>query len=342
MIVTAEVEVAELLLARDDGSTTQAHRAELLSRVDIVSSPDLRRVATRVRDAAALLRGGTVASAVDPALNTITRGRRVAAAVFPGLPDRLGAGELALVLDAAATQHERLSLATRFEEMSGLVADGVYRPSALPPADVLPGLLPPGSPSPVYSYAALTDAFSQLDALRSELRVTLELLAGGLVDRLRITSPSSRVPPPAAFRSVWSALGYRRLTALLAALDQLDDPYRFAMRGPDAFDCSGLTSFAWSEAGIALRTSSFAQREQVDRLRDPEELLPGDLVFYERAPRGRDPIGHVAMALGVGSFIVEANQGAGRVRVAAYESGPLWGFGRIRLAGELDEAILLR
>jgi hypothetical protein len=341
-IVIAETEVASLLLARGGGSATPAQRSEMLSRVGIVSSPDLRRVASRVRDAATLLRGGTVSVAVDPALTTIARGRRVASAVFPGLPHWLDAGELALTLDAAATQHERLALAARFEEMSDLVEDGVYRPYALPPTDVLPGLLPPGSPAASYSAVALTEAFTQLDQLRSQLHAVLDLLAVGVVDRLSFSSPSLRTPAPVVFRSSWMSLGYRRLTALLAALDQIGDPYRFAMRGPDSFDCSGLTSFAWNDVGIALRTSSFSQREQIDRLRSPDELLPGDLVFYERAPRGRDPVGHVAMSLGVGAFIVEANQGAGQVRVAAYENGPLWGFGRVRLAGELSGQILLR
>ena len=341
-IVIAETEIASLLLARDVGSIAPIQRSELLSRVGIVSSTDLRRVATRVREASALLRGSTVVAAVDPALTTIARGRRVSAAAFPGLPDWLGAEEIAFVLDAAATQHERLALAVRFEEMSDLVEDGVYRAYALPPTDVLPGLTPPGSPASTYSAVALTATFARLEELRSELQSVLDLLAIGVVDRLSLTSPSLRAPAPSTFRSVWLSLGYRRLVALLVALDQLGDPYRFAMRGPDSFDCSGLTSFAWNDVGIALRTSSFSQREQVDRLRSQSDLLPGDLVFYERASRGREPVGHVAMSLGVGAFIIEANQGAGQVRVAAYENGPLWGFGRVRLAGEISEQILLR
>ena len=37
------------------------------------------------------------------------------------------------------------------------------------------------------------------------------------------------------------------------ALGELGDPYEWASEGPDGFDCSGLTRYAWSAHGIAAR-----------------------------------------------------------------------------------------
>ena len=67
--------------------------------------------------------------------------------------------------------------------------------------------------------------------------------------------------------------------AIATALAQVGDPYQHGASGPDAFDCSGLTSYAYAAAGISLPHSSRAQSElgtQVSR----GELQPGDLVFF--------------------------------------------------------------
>jgi cell wall-associated NlpC family hydrolase len=60
---------------------------------------------------------------------------------------------------------------------------------------------------------------------------------------------------------------------------QLGDRYAWAGAGPDAFDCSGLTQFAWKAAGVNLPHNAAAQ----SRLGTPVDragLRPGDLVFF--------------------------------------------------------------
>jgi cell wall-associated NlpC family hydrolase len=84
--------------------------------------------------------------------------------------------------------------------------------------------------------------------------------------------------------------------AIAAALAQVGDRYEGGGTGPDAFDCSGLTSFAYAAAGISLPHSSRAQSQlgqQVSR----QELQPGDLVFYYT------PISHVALYIGNGMVV---------------------------------------
>ena len=84
--------------------------------------------------------------------------------------------------------------------------------------------------------------------------------------------------------------------AIATALAQVGDPYERGASGPDAFDCSGLTSYAYAAAGISLPHSSRAQSQlgtQVSR----GELQPGDLVFFY------SPISHVGLYIGNGMMV---------------------------------------
>jgi cell wall-associated NlpC family hydrolase len=84
--------------------------------------------------------------------------------------------------------------------------------------------------------------------------------------------------------------------AIETALAQVGDRYEHAASGPDAFDCSGLTSYAYAAAGISLPHSSRAQSQlgtQVSRA----ELQAGDLVFFY------SPISHVGLYIGNGMMV---------------------------------------
>ena len=84
--------------------------------------------------------------------------------------------------------------------------------------------------------------------------------------------------------------------AIETALAQKGDPYQHGGMGPDVFDCSGLTAYAYAAAGISLPHSSRAQSQlgtQVSRA----ELLPGDLVFFY------SPISHVGLYIGDGMMV---------------------------------------
>jgi len=85
--------------------------------------------------------------------------------------------------------------------------------------------------------------------------------------------------------------------AVAFAQSQLGKPYRYGASGPDAYDCSGLTSAAWRAAGITLpRTSQ--QQFAVGRPVAQADLQPGDLVFFY----GNQP-SHVALYVGDGQII---------------------------------------
>ncbi|MFD2094024.1 C40 family peptidase [Blastococcus deserti] len=84
--------------------------------------------------------------------------------------------------------------------------------------------------------------------------------------------------------------------AVDTALAQQGDPYVWGGSGPDSFDCSGLTQYAYAAAGVELPHSSRMQSE----LGTPvslDALQPGDLVFFY------SPVSHVGMYIGNGQMV---------------------------------------
>lgn len=79
-------------------------------------------------------------------------------------------------------------------------------------------------------------------------------------------------------------------------------PYVYGASRPGAFDCSGFTSYVFSQFGYSLDRTS---RGQVNNGRSVSrtELKPGDLVFFNGRARG-NRIGHVGI-------VTEADNGNG-------------------------------
>ena len=82
---------------------------------------------------------------------------------------------------------------------------------------------------------------------------------------------------PSAAAAAAAAPGPAAATAVQTALAQIGDPYVWGSSGPDGFDCSGLTQYAYAAAGISLPHSSRAQSSMGTPV-SRAELLPGDIV----------------------------------------------------------------
>jgi len=85
------------------------------------------------------------------------------------------------------------------------------------------------------------------------------------------------------------------IRALRAAAAQLGKAYRWGATGPRNFDCSGLTSFSFRQAGITLPRSS-SQQARIGRPIGFGDLQPGDLVFFNGD-------NHEGMYIGGGQFV---------------------------------------
>lgn len=127
---------------------------------------------------------------------------------------------------------------------------------------------------------------------------------------------SAPKPEPAAPASSGNGGG-----AVGTALAQVGDAYVWGAEGPDAFDCSGLTMYAWAAGGASLPHSAAMQSTMgVPVTRD--SLQPGDLVFYY------SPISHVGIYAGNGQLVHAANPSA-PVNVTSVDSMPIAAMRRI-------------
>jgi cell wall-associated NlpC family hydrolase len=101
----------------------------------------------------------------------------------------------------------------------------------------------------------------------------------------------------AAMQAAWRAAEPSHQVALLAALTQLGTPYHRNSANPgQGFDCSGLTAWAWGQAGVSLQRQSRTQIRDAAPLTH-ETAQAGDLMYYP---------GHVMLYLGVGDAMIHA------------------------------------
>jgi cell wall-associated NlpC family hydrolase len=114
--------------------------------------------------------------------------------------------------------------------------------------------------------------------------------------------------------------------ALDAAKAQLGKPYLWGGAGPDSFDCSGLTAWAWNAVNVALPHNAAAQDDLVVDI-PVSAALPGDLLFY-----GNPDVYHVAIAAGNG-MMVEAPHTGVPVRLTPIRTQDLLNAGRPAVPG---------
>jgi cell wall-associated NlpC family hydrolase len=136
---------------------------------------------------------------------------------------------------------------------------------------------------------------------------------GGGQSVAAVAAPAAQAPIPAA--------SSRAGTAVNAAMSQLGTPYKYASSSPGvAFDCSGLTAWAWAQAGVSLPHQSRAQAGSVAQV-PVSAAQPGDLLFFY------SPISHVSIYLGNGQQVHAPNSGSS-VKVAAVNWSNVVGVGR--------------
>lgn len=107
------------------------------------------------------------------------------------------------------------------------------------------------------------------------------------------TSAEADVPTPVAAQAPAVSSGSTQgRAAVQAAMSQVGTPYVWGGTGAGGFDCSGLTQWAWRQAGVELPRT--AESQAVGRQVSAAELQPGDLVVWD---------GHVAMYSGDGQMV---------------------------------------
>ncbi|MGW0402750.1 C40 family peptidase [Streptomyces sp. NPDC003002] len=97
--------------------------------------------------------------------------------------------------------------------------------------------------------------------------------------------------------------------AVAVAASKHGAPYALGATGPNSFDCSGLTLYAFRKVGHRLPRTADQQYKQTRRI-PPVRRAPGDLVFF---PQG-NTMGHVGIYAGR-EKIWHAPRPGGRVRL---------------------------
>jgi len=165
--------------------------------------------------------------------------------------------------------------------------------------------------------ASATQALTDLRDVRVA-RVAAALAGGSVSDAAAVAAydadlaqlagaVAERTATPAdAFVQAWTTADSTRMTVMLSALSEVGVPYRSRASSPgEGFDCSGLTMYAWAQAGLSLPHRDSSQMS-ISASRTWETAKPADLVQYP---------GHVMMFLGAGQAIVHAPNSGSVVRV---------------------------
>lgn len=144
----------------------------------------------------------------------------------------------------------------------------------------------------------LTKDRAELKEKAAQVRQAMQQLsAEKQADLATIQDTSSYSGPPGAANA-----------ALQAALSKRGAEYEWGAEGPSEFDCSGLTSWAYAQAGIDIPRTSRAQY-QAGRPVAKDELQPGDLLFYDDGSGDPSQIHHVGMYVGNGKMVDAPTEG---------------------------------
>ncbi|WP_445150517.1 C40 family peptidase [Baekduia sp. Peel2402] len=196
----------------------------------------------------------------------------------------------------------------KFQRAHGLVADGIVGPltraamagegastattaslkSTLPPATTRAvqaklGLAADGVFGPQTRKAVR--AFQRAHGLTVDGVVGPATLAALGVSGSTATAAESETTSTTRTASASGAQG-----AVAAAMSKVGAPYSYGASGPSSFDCSGLTSWAFRQAGVSIPRTSFAQYGTGTAV-SKSNIQAGDLVFFNTAGPGASDVG---------------------------------------------------
>jgi peptidoglycan DL-endopeptidase CwlO len=240
---------------------------------------------------------GTAVSRANERLEAIVeRFEARAAALEPHL-DSPGVAE-ELLAEAQRSLTEAVAVVDELRaELDGHAATLTAPISPAPAATMPAGLASPSMPSAGSGYSGSGGA------PMSPTSGTGGAFGSGLGDLAAFSPPEAPLPDAAAFGdgfavrlpdgSTATAPNAVAASAVRHALTQLGVPYQWGGTTPGVgLDCSGLTQWAYHEAGLNI--PRLAQEQDVGAAVDAASLRPGDLAVWD---------GHVAMIVGNGTMV---------------------------------------
>ncbi|WP_328678709.1 NlpC/P60 family protein [Streptomyces sp. NBC_00322] len=133
----------------------------------------------------------------------------------------------------------------------------------------------------------LADTRKQLGAKKKEVQSKLaaaQKLLNSLTaaERAALSADESRANRDNSRADLGNSVpaSQRAGAAFAAAQSKIGSPYVYGASGPSSFDCSGLTSWAYSQAGVSIPRTSQSQANAGTRIYSQSGLQQGDLVIF--------------------------------------------------------------
>jgi len=127
-----------------------------------------------------------------------------------------------------------------------------------------------------------------------------------------------RTMPPGLPQFIDHSVGEEEIS--IQAMSLVGVPYRWGGNTPDSgFDCSGLVTYVVRRAAAVNLPRTTEQMESVGTPINPDEISPGDLIFFNTTGRAHS---HVGIYVGQYRFVNAPSTG-GTVRID-YVTNPYW------------------
>ncbi|MGZ4435401.1 MAG: C40 family peptidase [Trebonia sp.] len=267
---------------------------------------------------------------------------RMTALLSSGSPSQML--ERAALLDAAGDNRSKVvDQVTVAQHVAAVAADAAH--TALAQADSLKKQAQTALASAEAQEASARQQAAAFQTQQAQLQVQLTAAQQNLAslqgqrataaayDRQQAAAAAARSSGSASYTAPTAGPGSSAArTAINAALRWVGTMYAWgggSLTGPSegwgidagvvGFDCSGLTRYAYAQAGITIPRNSTAQYAALPSV-SRTNLQPGDLVFYAFDTSDPGTIHHVAMYLGNGQMI-EAPESGERVHVTSMRWG---------------------
>lgn len=138
-------------------------------------------------------------------------------------------------------------------------------------------------------------------------------------DAIPVPAAQATTPPPPANPSTLAKISNftnRASQLALQAVSMLGVHYKYGGNNPESgLDCSGLVRYVFKETLNKDLPRTAAEISHVGQQVKPQDLQPGDLVFYNTLRRG---FSHVGIYLGDNKFIHSPSAG-GQVRIESMD-----------------------
>jgi len=153
--------------------------------------------------------------------------------------------------------------------------------------------------------AALNDANTQVRSIEEQIQAQID--ADNAARAAALLAAAQQAAADGGYTDTGGSAVAQ--AAIAAASTQLGKPYVYGGSGPDVWDCSGLTQWAFRQAGVYLPRTAAQQYAAVPTKIPLGQLEPGDLLFWATDLSNAASIHHVAIYVGNGQMLAAPHTG---------------------------------